>query len=371
MYEKINVDLIRNSGIRIVDLRSDTISRPTPEMREAMYRAEVGDDVYVEDATVNALEKRCAELLGKEEAMFVVSGTMANLIAVMVHCNQRGSELISGDKGHTFKFEQGGTAHIAGVHTSIIKNNDDGTFSLDELRVKIRKNPDMHEPVTSLIIVENTHNLCGGKVVPLEWLEKVSNVAAEHNIPVHMDGARMMNAAVYLKLPPSRLVRDVDTVCFCLSKGLGCPIGAMLAGSSSFIEKARRVRKALGGGWRQAGVLAAPGLVALDSMVDRLQVDHIHALKIAKAIAELNSPVFRVDVSGVHTNIVIVHLDTLRVDPSDFKRRLMTVDDSDPVKVAVKCSQRDDWVRLVTYWEVTDDDVDHAIEKIRYVVGQF
>ncbi|XP_066258301.1 uncharacterized protein [Euwallacea similis] len=369
MYEKINIDILSNSGIRIVDLRSDTISKPTPEMREAMYRAPVGDDVYGEDPTVAKLEKQAAELLGMEEAVFVASGTMANLIAIMVHCNQRGSEIISGDFGHTFKFEQGGTAQIAGVHTAVIKNNEDGTFSIDDLRKKIRKNPDFHEPISSLIIVENTHNLCGGKVLPLEWMEKVHNVAQEYNLPVHMDGARMMNAAVYLKVPPSRIVRDVDSVCFCLSKGLGCPVGAILAGTSEFIAKARRVRKAIGGGWRQAGIIAAAGLVALDKMIGRLEEDHKHAFQIAKGIAELKSEYFKVNLSEIHSNIIVMHLDP-RISPKDTQKRLAAIYPSDPIKVSVKCSARDDWIRFVTFWEVTNEDATLATQKIVYVLQE-
>ncbi|KAJ8970240.1 hypothetical protein NQ317_017600 [Molorchus minor] len=371
MYEKIiNGDL--SGDVRIVDLRSDTISKPTPEMREAMFHAIVGDDVYGEDPTVTDLEQKAAKLLGKEDAVFVVSGTMANLIAIMVHCNQRGSEMISGDNGHTFRFEQGGPAQIAGVQTAILKNNEDGTFSLDELRNKIRKNPDFHEPVTSLIIVENTHNMCGGKVLPLDWLEKVGNIAAEHNIPVHMDGARIMNAAVYLKVTPKRVARDVDSVCFCLSKGLGAPVGAILAGTKSFIIKARRVRKALGGGWRQAGILAAAGLVALDKMIDRLAEDHAHTLKIAKAIVDVNSKIFKVDLKAVETNIFIMYLDTTKLVARDFQHRLAEVRQTDPIRVSVKASSRDaECVRFVTYWEITDKEVDLAIQKIVFVIKEF
>ncbi|XP_030751929.1 probable low-specificity L-threonine aldolase 2 isoform X1 [Sitophilus oryzae] len=372
MYEKINVDLMNNTGIRVVDLRSDTLSKPTPEMREAMYRATVGDDVYGEDPTVAELEKRAAELLGKEEAVFVASGTMANLIAIMVHCNQRGSEIISGDCGHTFKFEQGGTAQIAGVHTAVIKNNEDGTFSIDELRKRIRKNPDFHEPISSLIIVENTHNICGGKVLPLEWLEKVQAVAHEHNIPVHMDGARMMNAAVYLNVPPSRLAKDVDSVCFCLSKGLGCPVGAILAGTSGFIANARRVRKAIGGGWRQAGIIAAAGLVALDKMIDRLREDHDHAYQIAKAIFAMHSNNFRVDLATVQTNILLMYINRNKIQIKELQRRLQTVLKTDSVKCSVRSmSLNYDCIRFTFYWEISDEDVQMACEKIQLVIKEY
>ncbi|KAJ8922964.1 hypothetical protein NQ315_001510 [Exocentrus adspersus] len=371
MYEKIiNGDV--HGDVRIVDLRSDTISKPTQQMREAMYNAVVGDDVYGEDPTVAELERRSAELLGKEDALFVVSGTMANLIAIMVHCDQRGSELISGDNGHTFRFEQGGSAQIAGVQTALVKNLDDGTFNLDELRQRIRKNPDMHEPVTSLIVVENTHNLCGGKVLPLEWLEKVGHIARENDIVVHMDGARIMNAAVYLQVSPKRVARDVDTVCFCLSKGLGAPVGAILSGSKSFIVKAKRMRKVLGGGWRQAGILAAAGLVALDTMIDRLHKDHEHAYRIAKAIYSTKSSIFKVDLATVQTNILLMYVDCSKVGIKELQRRLQTVLETDSVKASVRCtSLKYNCVRFVLYWEISAEDVQLACDKIQMVIREY
>ncbi|KYB25872.1 uncharacterized protein LOC659017 isoform X1 [Tribolium castaneum] len=371
MYEKVNGE-INTSAVHVVDLRSDTISKPTPEMREAMATAVVGDDVFGEDPTVAELERRSAELLGKEDAVFVASGTMANLIAIMVHCSQRGSEIISGDNGHTFRFEQGGPAQIAGVQASLIRNNSDGTFSLDELRDRIRKNPDCHEPYTTLVIIENTHNMCGGKVLPLDWIEKVKNISKEYNIPVHMDGARVMNAAVYLKVPVERVVRDVDTVCFCLSKGLGAPIGSILAGSKTFVDKARRTRKVLGGGWRQAGIIAAAGLVALDKMIDRLQEDHDHILQIARAIDSLRSDIFKVDLPSIHTNILMMYIDRSKVAVKEVIYRLAKVFKNDIVKVSVRASSiRPDCVRFVTYWQITDDDIRDTIDRVTFVLKEF
>ncbi|CAH1383075.1 hypothetical protein MTP99_007114 [Tenebrio molitor] len=371
MYEKINGE-INSSSVHVVDLRSDTISKPTPEMREAMANAVVGDDVFGEDPTVAELERRAAELLGKEDAAFVATGTMANLIAIMVHCPQRGSEIISGDNGHTFRFEQGGPAQIAGVQTSLIKNNEDGTFSLDELRDRIRKNPDFHEPYTSLVIIENTHNMCGGKVLPLDWIEKVKNISKDYNIPVHMDGARIMNAAVYLKVPVARVARDVDTVCFCLSKGLGAPIGSILAGSKAFVDKAKRTRKVLGGGWRQAGIIAAAGLVALDTMIGRLQEDHDHIMQIARAIDSLKSDIFKVDLPAVHTNILMMYIDRSRVAVKEVIYRFAKVFKTDIVKVSVRASSlRPDCIRFVTYWQITDEDVRDTIDRITFVIKEF
>ncbi|XP_022906668.2 uncharacterized protein [Onthophagus taurus] len=356
----------------VVDLRSDTISKPTQAMRDAMYLAPVGDDVYGEDPTVNLLIQKACELLGKEDGILVPSGTMANLIAIMVHCRERGSELICGDNSHTFKFEQGGPAQIAGVQQALVKNLDDGTFCLEEMKSKIRVDPDCHEPTTSLIIVENTHNICGGKVLPLSWLDELTSISKSYKIPVHMDGARIMNAAVALNVPVNRIVKDIDTVCFCLSKGLGAPIGSLLLGSTQFIQRATRVRKALGGGMRQSGIIAAAGLVALDSMIGRLKIDHDRTLKIARAISDFQSDLFKVDLKSVQTNILMVYLDAKRVTVSEFLKRLYEVKDADEVKVHLRATTlNSNSARFVLYWEITEKDVDLAIGKLKLVVKEF
>ncbi|KAK4878192.1 hypothetical protein RN001_010698 [Aquatica leii] len=358
--------------VHVVDLRSDTVSKPTPAMRKAMAVAEVGDDVMGEDPTVQKLEAKAAGILGKEAAVFVPSGTMANLIAIMVHCNQRGSEFIAGHTSHIFLFEQGGSAALAGAQCALVANKNDGTFCLDEVRERIRVGPDFHETFTSLITIENTHNMCGGQVLPLTWLDELAQLANSHNIPIHMDGARLMNAVVQSKVPASRIVRDMASVCFCLSKGLGCPIGSLLCGTKTFITKARRTRKMLGGGLRQCGIIAAAGLIALEQMVERLQIDHEHMYTIAKAIDDLDSDLIRVDLKMVKTNIAMVRLDRTRVTADAFLKRLATVKDTDSVKVIVKGSYRNDGcIRLVLHWEVTDDDVNKAIEKILLVAHEF
>lgn len=354
-----------------VDLRTDTISQPTQDMRDAMVNAVVGDDVYGEDPTVAELERRSAEMLGKEDALFVVSGTMANLIAIMVHCSRRDGEIIAGDNSHTFRFEQGGPSQIAGVQTALLRNREDGTFDLDELRDKIRVDSDIHEPITQLVIVENTHNMCGGKVLPLEWLAQVQNISREYGIKVHMDGARIMNAAVYQKIPVAEIAKYVDTICFCLSKGLGAPVGSILAGSKSFIAKANRVRKVLGGGWRQAGFLAAAGLVAIDKMINRLEEDHRHALKIATAINESGSKICRVNLATVQTNIVMIKVDRSKISAREIVERLATVLPQDSVRVSLRTSCRDPgFFRIVLYWEITEECVRAAIDKISLVMKE-
>uniref|UniRef100_A0A182TMA2 Aromatic amino acid beta-eliminating lyase/threonine aldolase domain-containing protein n=1 Tax=Anopheles melas TaxID=34690 RepID=A0A182TMA2_9DIPT len=370
--------------VRVVDFRSDTISVPTPSMRQAMFTAAVGDDVYGEDPTVRQLEQRSAALFGKEAALFVPSGTMANLLAMMVHCSRRGTEAIVGDIAHGFLYEQGGAAQIAGVLLNTIKNNPDGTFCLNELVRKFR-GFDVHEPNTVLVMVENTHNICGGKVLPLDWLEKLAAICREKGAKVHMDGARVFNAASYLNLPVSRIVRDVDSVCFCLSKGLACPVGSILLGTKEFIKEyvpvAHRLRKALGGGMRQVGFLAAAGLCALDEIVPKLKDDHARTRRVAEAIDQMGSPIFKVDLANLHTNILMVEILSKQVHSSDFAHRLATVApgemeagvvDADGKGIAVKVSARDwTFARIVIYTNITDEDVELAIKKIRYVVAEY
>uniref|UniRef100_A0A182NCJ9 Aromatic amino acid beta-eliminating lyase/threonine aldolase domain-containing protein n=1 Tax=Anopheles dirus TaxID=7168 RepID=A0A182NCJ9_9DIPT len=366
--------------VRVVDFRSDTISVPTPSMRHAMFTAEVGDDVYGEDPTVRKLEERSAALFGKEAALFVPTGTMANLLAIMVHCSRRGTEAIVGDLAHGFLYEQGGAAQIAGVLLNTIHNNPDGTFCLNELVRKFR-GFDVHEPDTTLVMVEDTHNICGGKVLPLDWLEKLAAICREKGAKVHMDGARVFNAAAYLNLPVSRVVRDVDSVCFCLSKGLACPVGSILLGTKEFIKEAHRLRKALGGGMRQVGFLAAAGLCALDEIVPKLGDDHARTRRVAEAIDQLGSPIFKVDLANLHTNILMVQILSKKICSSELARRLAMVApgeieagvvDSEGKGIAVKLSARDwTFARIVVYTNITDEEVELAIKKIRYVFVEY
>ncbi|XP_039754132.1 probable low-specificity L-threonine aldolase 2 isoform X2 [Pararge aegeria] len=265
----------------IVDLRSDTVTKPTESMKHAMVNSAVGDDVFGEDPTVNALESKVANLLGKQAALFVPSGTMANLIAIMVHCNKRGSEAIVGNLAHIYKYEQGGAAHVAGVLLSTVQNKPDGTFDLQEVENRIRGS-DIHEPITSMVAIENTHNVCGGKVLPLQWIDELSELCKRHSIPLHMDGARLLNASAYLEVPAERIVRGCDSVALCFSKGLSAPVGSAIVGSCHFIQQARRMRKMLGGGMRQSGVLAAAAIVALDEIAPKLALDHKRAQRLGK-----------------------------------------------------------------------------------------
>lgn len=227
------------------------------------------------------MEQRAAREMGKEAGLFVISGTMGNLLAIMVHCNGRGEEVIAGNMSHTFLYEQGGAAQLGGVQLATLPNLADGTFSLDLFRKSIRHFDD-HEPVTKLVVIENTHNLCGGRVIPLEWIQQVKEICKENNILMHMDGARVYNAAAYLKIPVSEITKYFDSVTFCLSKGLSCPVGSVLVGSKDFIARARRLRKALGGGIRQGGILAAAGIVSLDTVVPILDGDHRRTRRIAE-----------------------------------------------------------------------------------------
>lgn len=288
-----------------IDLRSDTVTFPTDKMRRAMAEAELGDDVYGEDPTVNRLQSLAAERLGKEAALFVPSGTMGNLAAVLTHCG-RGDEAIMGDCAHTFLYEAGGIAALGGVHPHTIPNQENGTLLLEDIKGAIRAENE-HFPISKLLILENTHNRCGGVSVSRNFMRSASNVAHQAGLSVHLDGARIFNAAVDQDLPASELVDMVDSVTFCLSKGLCAPVGSVLCGSKAFIEKAHRTRKQLGGGMRQAGVLAAAGIVALEDMVDRLNEDHKHAKDLAVGLSSI--PGIRLEKGSPNTNMVYISLD--------------------------------------------------------------
>ncbi|MBT3188098.1 MAG: low-specificity L-threonine aldolase [Anaerolineae bacterium] len=290
--------------MKIIDLRSDTVTLPTSEMREAMAKAKVGDDVYGEDATVNQLQEKAAEMLGKEAGLFLPSGTMGNLAAVLSHCG-RGDEVILGNKAHIFLYEAGGISALGGVHSHQLQNQDDGKLLLEDIEENIRWN-DTHEPVTRLIALENTHNRCGGSVLPLDYTNKVGDFSKEHGISLHLDGARIFNAAAALSSSAKELASPFDSVTFCLSKGLSAPVGSVLCGSREFITKAHRLRKQLGGGMRQAGILAAAGIVALDKMANRLGEDHARAWKLAKGLASVSGLVL--DEGTPHTNMIFMNL---------------------------------------------------------------
>ncbi|OQX60874.1 MAG: low-specificity L-threonine aldolase [Anaerolinea sp. 4484_236] len=251
--------------MKIIDLRSDTVTKPTPEMREAMATAKVGDDVYKEDPTVNRLEEMSAALLGKEAGLFLPSGTMGNLAAILAHCG-RGDEIILGNLAHTFLFEAGGIAALGGVHPHTIPNQPNGTLRLEDIENAIRPD-DVHFPTTRLITLENTHNRCGGTPLTAEYTQQVGDLAKKKGLKLHLDGARIFNASAALGVEPAQLSAPADSVTFCLSKGLAAPVGSVLCGSVGFIARARRMRKQLGGGMRQAGIIASAGIVALETVL--------------------------------------------------------------------------------------------------------
>ena len=248
----------------MIDLRSDTVTLPTPEMREAIARAELGDDVYGEDPTVNRLEQTAAALMGKEAGLLVSSGTMGNLIALLTHCG-RGTKAIVGNQSHTYCYEAGGASALGGIMLAPITNRDNGELDLDELKAEVFTANDAHFAMPSLVVLENTHNRCGGSPVKLSHLAEVREIANRRALPMHLDGARIFNAAIALETSAKEIASYPDTVTFCLSKGLACPVGSVLCGSKDFIGRAHRIRKLLGGGMRQAGIIAAAGLVALDT----------------------------------------------------------------------------------------------------------
>jgi len=344
--------------MRIIDLRSDTITRPTPAMRRAMADAEVGDDVFGEDPTVNRLEEMAAKRLGKGAALFVASGTMANLVSLLVHCG-RGDEVILGDRSHTFFYEQGGCAGLGGIHPRTLPNKPDGTLGLRAIEEAIR--PDnIHFPRTRLIVLENTHNRCSGSPLTPQYMKDVGEIARRNMVKVHVDGARIFNAAISLGVDASELVSEADSVSFCLSKGLAAPVGSVVCGGRDFIEEARRARKVLGGGMRQAGILAAAGIVALTEMVERLAEDHDNARRLAKGLAGVEG--LAVDPESVKTNIVYIDIIRNNVSSSDLADRL-----SREGVLLLPTGPRQ--MRAVSNYHITADDVKYAVRVIRHEIN--
>src|SRR5215472_13992899 len=269
----------------MIDLRSDTVTLPSPAMREAMYRAELGDDVYGEDPTVNRLQEMTAERTGKEAALFVASGTMGYTACVLAHAG-RGQAVIVGDRSHIYHFEVGGTSTLGGSPMCVVPTDANGMLDPQQVKLNISDGSDEHSAPTALLCIENTHNYCGGTVLSVEQVEALTRLAHAHGVAVHMDGARIFNAATALGVPVSTLAGTADSLMFCFSKGLSAPVGSIVVGSREFIRRAHRMRKMLGGGMRQAGVIAAACIVALDQMVDRLAEDHEHCKQLAHGLAD-------------------------------------------------------------------------------------
>jgi threonine aldolase len=335
----------------MIDLRSDTVTKPTDRMRKASYEAELGDDVYGEDPTINKLEEKSAEVLGKEAALFVTSGTQGNQIAVLTHC-QSGNEIILEEESHLFYYEGAAISAFAGVQPRTLKGTR-GAMNPVHVEAAIR-GEDVHLPETTLICLENTHNRAGGAIVPTENMKAIHEIASKYKIPVHLDGARLFNAAVALNLPVTEFTKYTSTVQICLSKGLGSPVGSIIAGSEEFIMKARKWRKRLGGGLRQAGVIAAPSYIALTEMVERLSEDHFNAKRLEEGLR--NSPSIEV-VNQVDTNIVLIDIEKLNVSAAQF---LELIKSEGILAVAFGPTM----IRFTTHYDITTEQIDQVIVKL-------
>ena len=343
----------------LIDLRSDTVTKPTPEMREVIAKADVGDDVYGEDPSVNLLEEESARLLGKEAGLYIPSGTMGNLGAILTHC-ERGSEIILGDRAHTFLYEVGGIAALGGIQSHILPNQQDGTIKLTDIQDAIRRD-NIHDPPTRLITLENTHNRCGGTALSVEYTRQVGKIALDNQLKFHLDGARIFNAAAALQVDPAALVEPADSVMFCLSKGLGAPVGSVLCGSSDFIKRARKTRKMLGGGMRQAGLIAAAGLFALEKNLPLLGQDHQRAAKLAQGLSSLKGLNLAFDPPP--TNMVYLNLETeVAMNAEQISQKLKGLG----IQVGVTGDRQ---FRLVTHIWIDDQDIKTVIQAFEEVLS--
>jgi threonine aldolase len=345
--------------MKYIDLRSDTVTQPTPEMREAMAEAEVGDDVYGDDPTVSRLEELAADLLGKEAAIFVPSGTMGNLLALLVHC-QRGDEVIVGNLSHIYLNEAGGMAALGGIQACPLPNQKDGTLQFDHILASIRTK-DVHHPITRLICLENTQNICGGVPLTPGYTRQVGEIARQRGLSLHIDGARIFNSAVAQNVPVKELVAPADSVMFCLSKGLVAPIGSMLVGSKSFIARARHLRKMLGGGMRQVGVVAAAGIISLEKMVNRLVDDHKRAKKLADGLRHVKG--IAVDEDSPYSNMVYMNLaDGVEIDAQQVCDQVRSMG------ILLDAENRRRF-RLVTHYWIDDQAVEKTILAFREILN--
>jgi threonine aldolase len=337
----------------MIDLRSDTVTKPSAAMRDAARDAAVGDDVYGDDPTVNDLERRAAEVVGCEDALFVPTGTMGNQIAAQVHAAP-GSEVVVDSESHIVRWELGGLARNAGLQTRTL-DADGGVFTPEQVHGACH-GADLHRPGTGLLALENTHNARGGLAIPLDRVRAVADAADEHGVPVHLDGARLFNACVALDTDPAEMVAPVDSVLFCLSKGLGAPVGSILAGSEAFVDEARRLRKLHGGGMRQVGLIAAPGLLALENR-DRLSEDHANAERLAAGLDGVDG----LSAPTPETNIVVVDVSETPCDPEAFAAAC--------AEHGVDCGPfGEHTVRFCTHLDVDRDDVDAAIDRVAAAV---
>lgn len=342
-----------------IDLRSDTVTKPTPEMREAMAEAEVGDDVYRDDPTVNRLEELAAQMLGKESALFVPSGTMGNLIALLVHC-QRGDEVIVGNQSHIYLNEAGGMSALGGIQPCPVQNQPDGTLAFDDILASIRS-VDVHHPITRLVCLENTQNICGGVPLSPDYIRQVAELAHRNHLYLHIDGARIFNAAAALNVSVKELVEPADSIMFCLSKGLAAPIGSILAGTQPFIARSRHIRKMLGGGMRQVGVVAAAGILSLEKMTKRLSEDHARAKSLADGLKKVHG--LAVDEGSPHTNMVYLNLaEDVRTDAYQVTQKMK----DQGVLVDPENARR---FRLVTHYWIDDSAVEKTVSAFQKAVN--
>ena len=346
----------------MIDLRSDTVTKPTPAMRRAMAEAEVGDDVYGEDPTVNRLQERAAELFEKEAALFVPTGSMGNQIAVKLH-TRPGEEVVIEERGHIFNYEMAAMSAVSGALARPVRSGDgSGILTWEEVKAAARAaDAPYYVARTGLVCLENSHNLAGGSLMTRERMEEICDGAHALGLRVHLDGARVFNAAVALGATVAALARPADSVMFCLSKGLGAPVGSLLLGGRGFIDEARRWRKLLGGGMRQAGVLAAAGLVALEETPPRLSEDHANARRLAEGLAEL--PGVRVDPEGVRTNIVLFDVSGTGLAAERICALMRE-------GRGVLCSGFGDSIRMVTHYDVSRADIETALEGMKEVVSR-